>query len=44
MQNADTNEQGHAYTKAFIGSQSYDQGYAVGQMIAKALGGRATWW
>jgi ribose transport system substrate-binding protein len=39
MQNADTNEEGHAYTESFIGSQSYDQGYAVGQMIAKALGG-----
>ena len=37
MQNADTNDEGHAYTKAFIGSQSFDQGYAVGQMIAKAL-------
>ncbi len=37
MQNADTNEEGHAFTESFIGSQSYDQGYAVGQMIAKAL-------
>ena len=37
MQNADTNDEGHQYTKAFVGSQSYDQGYAVGQMIAKAL-------
>ncbi len=40
MQNADTTEQGRAYTKAFIGSQSYDQGFAVGQMIVKALGGK----
>jgi ribose transport system substrate-binding protein len=40
MQNADTTDEGHAYTKAFIGSQSYDQGYAVGQMITKALGGK----
>lgn len=40
MQNADTTEEGHAYTKAFLGSQSYDQGYAVGQMIVKALGGK----
>jgi ribose transport system substrate-binding protein len=40
MQNADTNEAGHAYSKSFIGSQSYDQGYAVGQMIAKALGNK----
>lgn len=39
MQNADTNDQGHAYTKVFIGSQSYDQGYAVGEMIVNALGG-----
>jgi ribose transport system substrate-binding protein len=40
MQNADTTPEGHAYTKAFIGSQSYDQGYAVGQMIVNALGGK----
>ena len=40
MQNADTNDAGHAYTKTFIGSQSYDQGYAVGQMIVKATGGK----
>jgi ribose transport system substrate-binding protein len=40
MQNADTTEAGHAYTKAFLGSQSYDQGFAVGQMIVKALGGK----
>ena len=40
MQNADTTDEGHAYTKAFVGSQSYDQGYAVGQMIVKALGGK----
>jgi ribose transport system substrate-binding protein len=39
MQNADTNDEGHAYTRTFVGSQSYDQGYAVGQMIAKASGG-----
>ena len=36
MQNADTNDEGHKYTKTFIGSQSYDQGYAVGEMIVKA--------
>ena len=36
----DTTDAGHAYTKAFLGSQSYDQGYAVGQMIVKALGGK----
>jgi ribose transport system substrate-binding protein len=40
MQNADTNADGHAYTKAFVGSQSFDQGYAVGEMINKALGGK----
>ena len=40
MQNADTNNEGHAYTKTFVGTQSYDQGYAVGQMIVKALGGK----
>lgn len=39
MQNADTNDEGHAYTEAFIGSQSFDQGYAVGQMIVTALNG-----
>lgn len=39
-QNADTNEEGREYTVAFIGSQSYDQGYAVGEMIAKAAGGQ----
>ncbi len=40
MQNADTNDEGHQYTRTFIGSQSYDQGYAVGQMIVKATGGK----
>jgi ribose transport system substrate-binding protein len=40
MQNADTTDAGHAYTEAFIGSQSFDQGYAVGQMIVKALNGK----
>src|SRR5262245_36624734 len=40
MQNADTNAEGHAYTKTFVGSQSYDQGYAVGQMIVKATDGK----
>ncbi|HEY1941168.1 MAG TPA: sugar ABC transporter substrate-binding protein [Roseiarcus sp.] len=39
MQNADTTPEGHAFTEAFIGSQSFDQGYAVGQMIVKALHG-----
>jgi ribose transport system substrate-binding protein len=40
MQNSDTNEAGHTYTTTFVGTQSYDQGYAVGQMIAKALNGK----
>ncbi|MGP2491999.1 sugar ABC transporter substrate-binding protein [Mesorhizobium sp. PUT5] len=39
-QNADTNADGRAYTKAFVGSQSFDQGYAVGEMINTALGGK----
>ena len=40
MQNADTNDEGHQYTRTFVGSQSYDQGYAVGQMIVKATEGK----
>lgn len=40
MQNANTNEEGQAYTQTFIGSQSYDQGYAVGEMIVKATDGK----
>ena len=40
MQNADTNDEGHKYTRTFVGSQSYDQGYAVGQMIVKATDGK----
>lgn len=39
MQNADTTPEGRAFTEAFIGSQSFDQGYAVGEMIVKALNG-----
>lgn len=39
MQNADTTAEGKVYTEAFIGSQSFDQGYAVGEMIVKALNG-----
>jgi ribose transport system substrate-binding protein len=42
MQNADTTEAGHAYTKAFVGTESYDQGYAVGKMIAKALNNKGS--
>ncbi len=37
MHNADTNEAGHEFTESFIGVESFDQGYAVGQMIASAL-------
>ncbi|HET7717675.1 MAG TPA: sugar ABC transporter substrate-binding protein [Bauldia sp.] len=40
MQNANTNEEGRAYTKTFVGSQSFDQGYAVGEMIVKATNGK----
>jgi ribose transport system substrate-binding protein len=40
MQNADTNEEGRKYTEAFIGVESYDQGYAVGEMIAEEMGGK----
>lgn len=40
MQNANTNEEGRAFTETFIGSQSYDQGYAVGEMIVKATDGK----
>jgi len=39
MQNADTTPEGKGFTEAFIGSQSFDQGYAVGEMIVKALNG-----
>src|SRR5512133_3860622 len=40
MHNADTTEEGHQYTRAYVGSQSYDQGYAVGKMMATQLGGK----
>jgi ribose transport system substrate-binding protein len=40
MQNANTNEEGRAFTETFIGSQSFDQGYAVGEMIVKATDGK----
>lgn len=42
MQNADTTPEGRAFTEAFVGSQSYDQGVAVGEMIVKALNGAGT--
>jgi ribose transport system substrate-binding protein len=39
-QNADTNEEGHQYTRTFVGSDSVIQGEAVGKMIRDALGGK----
>lgn len=36
-QNADVAPEGQHLTTAFVGSQSYDQGYAVGQMIAEEV-------
>lgn len=35
--NANVDKSGSSYVEGFIGSQSFDQGYAVGLMIAKAL-------
>jgi len=40
MFNADTNKDGQAYTKTFVGAQSYDQGYAIGQMMDQQMGGK----
>jgi len=37
-QNANCAPEGYQYLTAFIGSQSYDQGYAVGKMMAEKLG------
>lgn len=42
MFNADTTDAGHQYTATFVGSQSFDQGYAVGQMMAKQLNGQGS--
>jgi ribose transport system substrate-binding protein len=39
-QNADTNDEGHKYTRAFVGSDSVIQGQVVGKMIRDALGGK----
>ncbi len=41
MHNAGTTEEGQAFTTTFIGSKSYDQGYAVGQMMVEDLGPEA---
>jgi ribose transport system substrate-binding protein len=37
-QNANSAPEGHQYLTSFIGSQSYDQGYAVGKMMVAKLG------
>ncbi len=37
-QNANVAPEGYKYIKTFVGSQSYDQGYAVGKMMAEKLG------
>ncbi len=37
-QNADVAPEGKQYTKTFVGSQSYDQGLAVGKMMVAKLG------
>lgn len=37
-QNADVAPEGKAYTRAFVGSQSIDQGYAVGKMMVEKFG------
>jgi len=37
-QNADVAPEGEQYTETFVGSQSYDQGYAVGKMMVAKLG------
>ena len=40
-QNANVAPEGAQYIKAFVGSQSYDQGYAVGKMMVEKLGDKA---
>lgn len=37
MQNSNTNDDGEAYIETYVGSQSFDQGYAVGEMVAEAM-------
>jgi len=39
-QNADVAPEGKQYTATFVGSQSYDQGLAVGKMMAAKLGNK----
>jgi ABC-type sugar transport system substrate-binding protein len=38
MQNANVAPEGLKYIRTFVGSQSYDQGFAVGKMMAERLG------
>jgi ABC-type sugar transport system substrate-binding protein len=40
-QNADVAPEGKQFTETFVGSQSYDQGLAVGKMMAEKLGSNA---
>jgi ribose transport system substrate-binding protein len=40
--NATTNAEGKKYIKTFIGSESYSQGYAVGQMMVAKFGDKDT--
>jgi ribose transport system substrate-binding protein len=40
--NADVAADGKQYTEAFIGSESYDQGYAVGLMVAEGLNNKGS--
>lgn len=40
-QNANCSPDGRQYIKTFVGSQSYDQGYAVGKMMVAKLGEKA---
>lgn len=40
-QNADVAPEGKQYVRTFVGSQSIDQGYAVGKMMAAKLGNKA---
>jgi ribose transport system substrate-binding protein len=39
MHNAGTTPEGAALTKTLVGTESYDQGYSVGSMMAEELGG-----
>jgi len=41
MHNADTNEEGHRYSKTYVGVKSYDQGYAMGARLVKDFNGKA---